>query len=312
MICPTKSTALVTHKGCLDGTGSALMFIWAGGRRDRILFKNPSSLILDERDIPDDVDEVWYADCCPPTLNNPSAGRRFKVFDHHISNEKRVGADFRCTFDMKKSGSSLMAHVLGLVSEDGPPWMEARRDLIMALEAYDLGRFDYVPGQRLADIAATYSQDEMLDLMIQLGPYDILHDPYLDSRASAMAAVRNLYADSAARAAFYTHMDIPDTFGIEWATKESDIRIRIGVSSSPVYWKNDVAERILDSGKADVAIIVDLVGGMVSLRSRATGPDCSVIAGLYGGGGHARAAGFKINTSNGNFVLKKILQEIFG
>jgi oligoribonuclease NrnB/cAMP/cGMP phosphodiesterase (DHH superfamily) len=31
-----------------------------------------------------------------------------------------------------------------------------------------------------------------------------------------------------------------------------------------------------------------------SLRSHATGVDVSVVAGLYGGGGHARAAGFRV------------------
>lgn len=298
---PERSTALVTHRGCLDGTGSALMFLWAGGRRDRILFKNPSMLVLPPEEVPSDVDEVWYADCCPPTMNEPAAGRPFRVFDHHVSNERQFGSDPRCTFDMGKSGSSLMASVLGQVDDSDSFEMEGRRDLIRALESYDLGRFDYEPGQRLADIAATYSQEQMLDLMFELGPHGVLHDRDLTCRAEAMASVRNLYADSASKAAHYSNISF---------SAPIDATLRVGVAASPVYWKNEVSERILDSGKADLAVVIDVTGGMVSLRSRSTGPDCSIIAGLYGGGGHARAAGFKIK--KGGYALELLSYEVFG
>lgn len=301
MIRPESGTMLVTHRGCLDGTGSALMFLLAGGRRDRILFKNPSMLVLPAEDVPSDVTEVWYADCCPPTMNDPAAGRPFCVFDHHVSNERQFGLDLRCMFDMARSGSSLMAHVLGLIDEsDSFELKPGLRDLVKALESYDLGRFDYEPGQRLADIAASYAQEELLDLMYGMGPVTVLSHRELTSRAEAMASVRNLYADSAFRSAHYSNMSLPYPI---------DATIRIGTAASPVYWKNEVSERILDSGMADMAVVIDVSGGMVSLRSRAVGPDCSVIAGLYGGGGHARAAGFKIK---GGRALELLSNEVFG
>lgn len=309
MIRPTSKTALVTHKGCLDGTGSALVFIWAGGRRDRIIFKNPSMLVLSDEDVPSDVTDIWYADCCPPTMGDPAAGRPFLVFDHHVSNERAFGDDGRCTFDMGRSGSSLMAHVLGQIDSSDSFEMEGRRELIKALESYDLGRFDYEPGQRLSDVAVTYSQEQMLDLMIERGSYGTLYDRDLTCRAEAMASVRNLYADSAAHSALYSHINVPSSPGIEHTLQDTCGRIRIGMSSSPVYWKNEVSERILDSGKADMAVIIDLTGGMVSLRSRPSGPDCSIIADLYGGGGHACAAGFKIKSSDR--VLELLSNEVF-
>ena len=58
-----------------------------------------------------------------------------------------------------------------------------------------------------------------------------------------------------------------------------------------------------------MAVIVDLTGGMVSLRSRRPGPDCSVIAALYGGGGHAGAAAFRMMRES---VFSLLSQEIFG
>ena len=292
---------LVTHRGCLDGTGSALVFVWAGGRRDRILFRNPSGLVLTQDDVPSDVTDVWYADCCPPTMDDPAAGREFRVFDHHVSNQRLFDSDPRCTFDMKRSGTSLMAEVLGQIDEsDQSIEMCARIDLIRALESYDLGRFDYAPGMRLADIAGTFSQEDLLDLMVSAGPREVLRSSDLSSRADAMASVRNLYAEAAARSAHYSNLAVP--FSV--------LDIRFGMAASPVYWKNEVAERILDSGKAELAVVIDITGGTVSLRSRVSGPDCSAIAGLYGGGGHARAAAFRIKHSS--YALELLGEMVFG
>lgn len=299
MIRPTDGTLLVTHRGCLDGTGSALMFLWAGGRRDRILFKSPSSLLLTVDEIPSDVCEVWYADCCPSSMIDPAAGRPFRVFDHHVSNDRLFSHDARCVFDMKKSGTSLLYSQLGIEDDySSLPGGESVDLLVKALESYDLGRFDYAPGQRLADIAATFNQESFLDLMFTLGPHAILYDSALSARAEAMEGVRKIYSESAERNALYS------------VVKFSEAPIRVGVASSPVDWKNDVADKILNSGKADMAVIIDITGGMISLRSRESGPDCSLIAGLYGGGGHARAAGFKMGKSQK--ILEVISNEVFG
>lgn len=300
MIRPTNGTLLITHRGCLDGTGSALVFVLAGGRRDRITFRSPTTLTLKYDEVPSDVTEVWYADCCPPTMIDPAAGRPFRVFDHHVSNQRHFGSDPRCVFDLNRSGTSLLADVLGITIDAD------HRELIAALEAYDLGRFDHVLGMCLADAAGTYTQDELLDLMIRLGPSGVLRDRDIISRGAAMESIRMLYADSAERAAVYSTLIVPNTSGIALSLSS----IRIGTSASPVYWKNEVAERILNSGKADVAVIVDVIGGMVSLRSRGNGPDCSLIAALYGGGGHAKAAAFKIK--NGKRMLDLLSTEVFG
>lgn len=287
MLKPNLKTALVTHKGCLDGTGSALMFVWAGGRRENIIFKNPSMAFL----TPDEAapfDEVWFADVCPSTLDEPAGGKPFLVFDHHVSNMRKYGGDPRFTFDMEKSGTSLMAHVLGITDNCD----DVTRQLIDALESYDLGRFSYEPGTRLADIAASFSQEEMLDIMASRDPEEILWDRDLSNRADALSSVRKLYAEQAAKNAFA--FEFPD--GIDAA-----------VIVSPVFWKNEVANRILLD--RDLAVIVDPVGQMVSLRSKVGGPDCSELAGRYGGGGHARAAGFKIDRAQ---LLSSIVEVILG
>lgn len=291
---PGPKTALVTHKGCLDGTGSALMFIWAGGRRENIFFKQPSMAFLTEAEAVG-FDEVWFADICPPHLNEPAGGLPFRVFDHHISNQRKFGDDPRFMFDMKRSGTSLMAHVLG-IHDDPESYYSNIDDLIKALESYDLGRFDHAGGMRLADIAASFSQEQMLDEMIERDAEGILYDRDLTSRAEALSSVRNLYAEQAARYAY----------GFQFPGTGDEI-IECGVAVSPVYWKNEVAQRILETH--DLAMIIDPTTQMVSLRSKEGGPDCSMIAGRYGGGGHARAAGFK---ANGLQMLNALTEAVIG
>jgi len=272
-------TLLVTHRGCLDGTGSALMYLWAGGSRDLVLFRNPSGLQLSGDDVPGPVEEVWYVDCCPQDLSDPAAGRPFWVFDHHVSSQRVHGRDPRCEFDMGECGTSLMANRLALrnLDDDTEAFIGGMRD-------YDLGRFENPVGRRLADLAATYTQEQFLDVLLE-HEAGIINDPAMAARAAGAEAVRSVYAERAARAAVQSEIWLPEPTG----------RIVAAAAACPQDWKNDTANRILDTRPlVDVAVILDLMGGMVSLRSRPNGIDCSVIAGLYGGGGHAKAAGFRM------------------
>lgn len=280
---PTSRTCLVTHRGCLDGTGSAFAFIRAGGLRENVLFKNPSGLILARAEIPLLADEVWYADCCPSDLTEPAGGLPFLVFDHHVSSMKKHGGDPRCHFDMNKSGTSIMSEVLGNI-------LQPR--LVEALEDYDLGRFEKPDGVFLADLANSFTQDEMLLYLDMLGTH-IFTSTQTVPRVEAMANQRKIYGDSAIRGAQY---GVVMGHSAGWAV-------------SPVFWKNEVAQRILSDESVALAIIIDVTGGMISLRSRPNGPDCSELAARMGGGGHARAAGFKYNTQN---LLWALDVEVFG
>lgn len=256
------------------------MYVWAGGDRSRVLFRNPSGLQLRSEDVPAGVEEVWYADCCPQDLTDPAAGRPFRVFDHHVSAQRAHGTDPRCVFDMAESGTSLMARKFAL---DGLG--RAEDEFIAAMRDYDLGRFENPAGLRLADLASTFSQEQLLDLFIEREAEGTMYDRDLTARALGAAAVRTLYCEQAAKAAVPTVLSFGEPIG----------RVTCACAAVARDWKNDTARQILDTRPSiDVAVIFDVMGGMVSLRSREDGPDCSVIAGLYGGGGHAGAAGFKM------------------
>lgn len=289
---PSRRTVLVTHRSCLDGTGSALMFLWAGGLRSNVMFRNPSGLVLDRSELPDEAEEVWYVDCCPTDLLNPAAGLPFRVFDHHVSNARLHTGDARCTFDMSRSGTSLLAAMLGWNPDEESPLT----NLVHAFEDYDLARFENQAGMRLADIASTYEQEQLLNVFSCRTPLRILQDGELSARADGARSVRELYCEQASRAA-------PD---FRWTFIEPIGSLHVALAAMPRDWKNQTACLILDTRPAvDLVVVIDAMGSNVSFRSRPGGPDCSVIAGLYGGGGHATAAAFKCGTHRDPLELMK-------
>lgn len=296
---------MVTHRGCLDGTGSALMFLWAGGRGENILFRAPSTCNLSVDEV-SQFDEVWFADLCPKardgltlSASNVAGGKPFHVFDHHASNARAYADDPHCTFSMVHSGTSLLGEMTGvydaewskLYSDDElDGWKHDRFKLVSALEAYDLGKFSHTGGVFLADLASSFSQENMLDLL-KLHGCNIFCQSDLRGRVEALASMRTIFSDSATRNVLVKDLD----------------GIRCGVALSPVYWKNEVAQRILAQG-FDMAVILE-PAGMISLRSLEGGPDCSIIAGRYGGGGHPRAAGFKYNPHT---MADAAFEQVFG
>ena len=298
---PTAKTGLVTHRGCLDGTGSALMFLWAGGRRENILFRNPSTCDLSAEEA-SPFDDVWFADLCPSNISDPAGGKPFHVFDHHASNARKFADDPNCTFSMVHSGTSLFGEMLGVYDTEwlslNPLYPEdwednnrsERAKLVEALEAYDLGKFDHKQGMYLADLASSFTQDQMLDVLAKW-ERRVFSLPEYQGRAEALAAMRDLYAESATRTVVPRDLD----------------GVKCGLAFSPVYWKNEVAQRILAQG-FDMAVVFEPTG-MVSLRSLPGGPDCSMIAGRYGGGGHPRAAGFKVRVEA---MAGTSFDEVFG
>lgn len=293
LLTPADGTILVTHKNCLDGTGCALVFLLAGGKRESILFRSPSDCSLELKDLPSGTTEIWFADCCPRYLTGVTCGLPFKVFDHHVSNERRHGNSFiDIHFDSTKCGTTLLSSYMKkpLIKR----WIDADR-VLNAIEAYDLGRFDERDGINLADLASTTTQDAMLSLL--LCDTDILSDDFIMARAFGAGEARKIYAQHAAENARY----------IQWENTHKQY-IRLGVAVSPLHYKNSTAQSILNSDKADVAVIIDITNQMASLRSLPGGPDCSEIASLYGGGGHERAAGFRIDSQ---ILLKLLIQEVF-
>lgn len=290
---PTDKTALVTHRGCLDGTGSAAVFIWAGGRSENIFFRDPKGCALTPEEAAP-YDEVWFVDICPWDISSePGGGKPWRVFDHHDTAIRRHAGSPHCTFDVSCCGTSLLARETGIDTQ-------GVHEVIRAIEHYDLGRFEHPRGMQLADLAGSRDQGTMLNLLTVMKD-DLLWDGRYANEARGIRLAREMFSERTAESARGQWLD-PDLQN--WWT---------AIAVAPVYWKNDVAFKVLDGREIgglvpDIAVIVDFTAGGVSLRSRHGGPNVAMIAEGYGGGGHPQAAGFRLDRGS---ALWELFKEVF-
>lgn len=297
---PTAKTALVTHKGCLDGSGCAVMFILAGGNKHNIFFKSPKKCHLTAEEA-NPFDEVWFADVCPVDLTDPAGGKPWKVFDHHYTNIKRHGENHEhCCFDSSKCATTILYKEFGI-----DKWPNSKRaagypfqdwdDIVNAIEDYDLGRFE-ADAMFISSLAACYEQVDFIDLLYR-NAANIYEEPYFQERVEAMNGIRDHYTSRAVKTA-----RAYDLNGVWVATV-----------SSPVYWKNEIAITLLDGRKVDgrapdVVAAIDYATCIISLRSRENGVNVAEIAEKYGGGGHKKAAAFKMKS---DIMYSALFQEVF-
>jgi len=305
MIRPTERTALVTHRNCLDGTGSAAVFILAGGKEENVFFRDPKGCAL-TTDEAAPFDEVWFVDVCPWDLADPAGGKPWKVFDHHDTAIRRHNPEGServhilrpphgtLYFDSMKCGTSIIAAATSRYSDGSAG---ALQELVETIEHYDLGRFDAnYHVKQLADLASTYSQIDMVRLLVDRGT-DILYLGYYQNRGIAVGDARAVFAENAAKSA---HVERLDLCGKSYSC---------AIVCSPRDWGNDIAARLLENLSIDIAVIVDYTRNSVSLRTREGGPNVAKIAEAFGGGGHPKAAGIRLDPKR---AYSRLLEEIFG
>jgi oligoribonuclease NrnB/cAMP/cGMP phosphodiesterase (DHH superfamily) len=197
------------------------------------------------------------------------AGPTWRHFQGWVEQDKCEGirkAMIYALFDMNRSGA-------GIAWDFFHPGA-ARPELIDHVEDRDLWRFA-LPGTREIQ-AAVFSYPYEFDV------WDLLMEtPMKTLRAQGVAIERKHHKDVAElvkvarRQMVIGHYDVP-------------------VASLPYTLASD-AGHLMAKGQPFAACYYDKDGGRVfSLRSTDQGVDVSEVAKLYGGGGHARAAGFTV------------------
>ncbi|WP_313243739.1 DHHA1 domain-containing protein [Stenotrophomonas rhizophila] len=188
------------------------------------------------------------------------------AWDYYSANSCVGDAVVCAFFDMDRSGAGIAWDFF----HPGAP----RPELIDHVEDRDLWRFA-LPGTREIQ-AAVFSYPYEFDV------WDLLMETPMETlRAQGVAIERKHHKDVAElvkvakRQMVIGHYDVP-------------------VASLPYTLASD-AGHLMAKGKPFAACYYDKDGGRVfSLRSTDQGVDVSEVAKLYGGGGHARAAGFTV------------------
>ncbi len=256
---------------------------------------------------PADARDLVLVDFCYPQqvmLDLQQVARSILVLDHHKSAEADLPANHKTADDeltvVRIYGCATWSAFRGWVEQDkcegirkamiyalfdmdrsgaGIAWDffhpgQARPALIDHVEDRDLWRFA-LPGTREIQ-AAVFSYAYQFEVWDRL-----MATPVETLRAQGVAIERKHHKDVAElvkvakRQMVIGHYDVP-------------------VASLPYTLASD-AGHLMAKGQPFAACYYDKEGGRVfSLRSTDRGVDVSEVAKLYGGGGHARAAGFTV------------------
>lgn len=283
---------LVVHSNCLDGAGSELLWLRAGGRKSNIFrvsagefdrFYNENWQLLDNKplllcDVAPKTNSVW--------IDLLKRTEKTKVLDHHKTSEKfrvQYSSIFEHCFD--KCGTMMMWDFL--LKEIGVLWQNENNvyyELVLSINRHDLWLYDMnekdhelallmrIEGQKqFVDnrfISPTFSNEELSLISFEKKRIQIMTDRVLNN-VKIVVPVEG-------------HPGAGLKFGCIFVTEDVSFIL------------NEVLVR---NPSVDIALGISHEDGSVSLRSRKGGPDCSVIASAYGGGGHACASGYKISYS---------------
>lgn len=263
----------IYHGNCPDGFAAAWVV-------RRALGKGVVFVAGHYDDPPPDVtgDYVYVVDFSyklPATLKLCEMARHVVLLDHHKSAKEELccmdaPSNLYAKFDMDRSGAILAWEYFFL--GDAPP------TLLRHVQDRDLWRFE-LPDTK--EVIATLLSH----------PYDFdLWDRLVDAPTGELAAE--------GRALLRKHSrDVGELLSVTRRTLVID-GYEVPAANLPHIYASD-AGHAMDAGVPFAACYYDSATHRhFSLRSRPEGVDVSVVARSYGGGGHARAAGFRVPLSD--------------
>lgn len=311
-----EDAVLITHKGCMDGSGCAIMFMGAGGKRENIkyvaagmvekfvksdpVFKSNKFLIF--ADI--GLNTPKYADTLEKRGN-------LVLLDHHNTSLHLMGR-YWAEIEEKneRCGTRMLRdYLIDIVPAPNPIKSSSWRMFANLLDDHDRW-IRQIPGS-----------EDMATIMSFLGQQDFI-TRFTDPKTRRCDNISKRRAQSG----FLTEFE-EDLLGIlarrrdeaiEDVLKKVTVRqvklpdgsmVSMGIVVTMEPNISLLLQRLLEQyPQVQVATSISLEKGAVSLRSRGGEPDCSRIAALFEGGGHKGAAGHRIPQD----TLETILEHIYG
>lgn len=306
---------LITHKGCMDGAGCAIMFMGAGGKRENIHFVAAGMVEQFVKKDPIFTSDKFliFADI---GLNTPKYADTLQrrgslvLLDHHNTSLHLAGREWaEIEVKNERCGTRML------------------RDYIIEYFP-DEGRF-ISPGswRRFADLLDDHDRwirkipgsEDMATIMSFLGQQDFITrfaDPktracnnisegrmdrgfltaFEEDLLGILARRRDESISEAIDKAFVREITLPDA---------SRVTVGFVITAEPNI--SLLLNRLLEQKpEIQVAASICFDKGAISLRSRNGEPDCSHIAGLFKGGGHKGAAGHRLPQDINDVIVEHI------
>lgn len=289
-----EDTILMTHKNCFDGSGSAIVFLSAGGLRKNIYYvpagNGVKAFVKKNMEMLMSAKQLLIADVAPDleTMQKLNKIYDVTVIDHHKTALELKGVR-NCHIDMSSCGTKLLYEFLFEVNlpvgipqnglellvytiNDRDMWINEgpMTDALFTLSNF-LGQQDFI-----TQITNSFSTNSY---MVKSNQYDLI---------KRLQRKRNEKITNQLK-----HVKIRDYCGLKYGYLFLD------------DYQSQTLHRVLEEHGCDVAVGIKLSGGVVSIRTTSSA-DASLIAQAFGGGGHARAAGHGIDNETMNEIIETI------
>lgn len=295
---------LVTHRGCLDGSGCSVMFLAAGGKKENIRYVAAGQVerfIKDERVLGQDKFLI-FADVglnLPKYADLLERRGRCVILDHHKTSLHLVGRDW-CNIEMDACGTELLRRYLvdgRLMKEQ---MSDAYRKFSAIVDDHDRWFRNDPRSSDLAQLMLFYGQERFVEKFkrpelrfIDEGFWTIEENSLLP----ILTEQRNESIKYALKRVQKKEVSLPQYFSLP-------VKVAYLISSN----KNVsllLDEVLVHNTDCQIAAQVDFDRNMVSLRSRGDF-DVAEFAAIFGGGGHRAAAGHSLQ----KWVSSDILDDI--
>lgn len=290
------NAALVTHKGCMDGCGCAIMFMRCGGLRENIKFIPAGTVekFIDHGLEMFDGKFVIFADV---GLNVHGSEKYVGILqkrgdvamlDHHSTSTHLRSIDW-CDVRQEHCGTELLRQYLGLNDVNS-------KRLASLIDDHDRWLLKEPNSQEMASFQNFVGQEEFINRFLHRDLTQDVFTPIELEIMELMVRRRDELMDDV----------LSRVIVREFRCADQKLTLGYVVSSEPNC--SLLLDKMLrQRSDINVAVQINLEKGSVSLRSK-DGTDVATIAAYFGGGGHKAAAGHRIPS----LLWKLIIDEIHG
>ena len=275
-----KNSILLTHRNCSDGFGCALLFIAAGGSRDKVFYSNPDHSSVDDalcratNLYPNDGIIIADLSICESTADRVvSEGLNLIVLDHHKSAEGLAGRYF-CEIDNSRCGCRILYDYLrSHVDADLTPYYE----LVTMIDDRDRWVNQYPQALDISSLYYVLKNNRMLDRFLKNPTIK------LDEKEQFVIDIERDKSKE------YIADKIKEAKVVDRIIDGKNYRIALVEAGTN---QSELGHALCEELDADIAMMVS--GRAVSLRSNNPDTDVSKISRLNLGGGHRSSSGFAI------------------
>lgn len=294
-----KETLLVTHMGCMDGAGCAIMFMYAGGKKENIRYVKAGMLEQFVKKEPEIKGGkfIIFADL---GFNDPKYADMLEkrgncvILDHHNTSVFLKDRTW-CNIDMNACGSELTRQYLGIEDEEA-------KKFAALIDDHDRWLRKDPRSEQMAAFMSFVRQASYISRFKNFKdrfnwPNGIFSDFEID-----LLGILDKNREESVRLAIEKMIvkDIPHP-----KTGET---IRVGYTTSADPNISIILNEMLNA-RPDIvmSVQISLNQGSISLRSRGDF-DVSEFASHFGGGGHKSASGHRMPRG----FIENLIEELHG